>query len=330
MITAENPIVSIIIVTYNSQDELSACLHSLERQSIPCEVFIIDNASIDSTSAIIEQFAAQFPGIHPIFNRQNVGLAAANNQPLHRCRGDYVLILNPDTILEPDTLFQLTSYLDRRPEIGVVGPKFHFDDGSPHTSYHYNWSFWNILLWRTVPYVILRALYDRFARYSEAEVFFVSGACLMIRRELFEKLDGYDKNYFLCVEDAADLCLRAREEGYSTVFYPSARIIHITGRSREGINYFARVFNYNGCLYYLHKHYGSAPSAAIWMVLLTSSFIKAAINRLLGLIVPSRYQLSSVYAVLVRDLLSGRLLRADLSQNIGRVIADDLMLRTRH
>jgi len=329
MITAENPIVSVIIVTYNSQDELAACLDSLERQSIACEVFVVDNASVDATPTIIQQFAARISGVYPIFNEKNIGLAAANNQPLHRCRGDYVLILNPDTVLDPDTLLQLASYLDQRSEIGVVGPKFHFDDGSPHTSYHYNWSFWNILLWRTVPYVILRALYDRFARYPEAEVFFVSGACLMIRRQLFEALGGYDKNYFLCVEDAADLCLRARKKGYRTVFYPKARIIHITGRSREGINYFARVLNYNGCLYYLQKHYGAAPSAGIWMVLLSSSLIKAGFNWMLGLLVPSRHQFSTIYAVLVRDLLSGRLLRADLSQNIGQVIADDLVLRTK-
>lgn len=329
MITAENPIVSIIIVTYNSQDELVACVNSIEEQSTPCEVFIIDNASVDSSPMIIGQLAVQFPGIHPILNNENRGLAAANNQPLGRCRGDYVLILNPDTILERDTLSQLVDYLEQRPGVGIVGPRFYFEDGSPHTSYHYYWSFWNVLLWRTVPYVILRTLYDRFARYPETEVFFVSGACLMIRRELFEKLGGYDKTYFLCVEDAADLCLRGRKEGYSTVFYPKARIIHMTGRSREGINYFARILNYNGCLYYLRKHYGSAPSAGIWMVLLITSFVKVWLNRMLALLFSSRRQFVTIYALLVRDLLSGRLLRADLSENVVQVVSDELALKTK-
>lgn len=329
MITAENPIVSIIIVTYNSQDELVACVNSIEEQSTPCEVFIIDNASVDSSPMIIGQLAVQFPGIHPILNNENRGLAAANNQPLGRCRGDYVLILNPDTILERDTLSQLVDYLEQRPGVGIVGPRLYFEDGSPHTSYHYYWSFWNVLLWRTVPYVILRTLYDRFARYPETEVFFVSGACLMIRRELFEKLGGYDKTYFLCVEDAADLCLRGRKEGYSTVFYPKARIIHMTGRSREGINYFARILNYNGCLYYLRKHYGSAPSAGIWMVLLITSFVKVWLNRMLALLFSSRRQFVTIYALLVRDLLSGRLLRADLSENVVQVVSDELALKTK-
>jgi len=329
MITAENPIVSIIIVTYNSQDELTACLNSIERQLTPCEVFIIDNASADSSPMIIEQLAVRFPGVHPILNNKNRGLAAANNQPLGRCRGNYVLILNPDTILEQDTLSRLVDYLEQRPEVGVVGPRFYFEDGSPHTSYHYYWSFWNVLLWRTVPYVVLRTLYDRFARYPETEVFFVSGACLMIRRELFEKLGGYDKTYFLCVEDAADLCLRGRKEGYSTVFYPKARIIHMTGRSREGINYFARILNYNGCLYYLRKHYGSAPSAGIWMVLLITSLVKVWLNWMLALLFSSRRQFATIYALLVHDLLSGRLLRADLSENVVQVISDELALKTK-
>lgn len=327
MITAENPIASIIIVTYNSQDELPTCLDSVDRQSIPCEVFVIDNASADASAVIIEQFAVRFPGIRPILNNENRGLAAANNQPLHLCRGKYVLILNPDTILEQDTLSKLVDYLEQRPEVGIVGPRFYFEDGSPHTSYHYYWSFWNVLLWRTVPYVVLRTLYDRFARYPETEVFFVSGAGLMIRRELFEKLGGYDKTYFLCVEDAADLCLRARKEGYSTVFYPKARIIHMTGRSREGINYFARIFNYNGCLYYLRKHYGFASSAGIWMVLLITSFVKVWLNWMLALFFPSRHQFITIYAFLVRDLLSGRLLRSDLSENVLQVISDELALK---
>ena len=203
------------------------------------------------------------------------------------------------------------------------------DPVCPNTSYHYNRSFWNILLWRTVPYVILRSLYDRFARYPETEVFFVSGACLMIRRELFERLGGYDKTYFLCVEDAADLCLRARKEGYSTVFYPEARIVHMTGRSREGINYFARILNYNGCIYYLRKHYGAAPSAGIWMVLLVTSLVKVWVNWMLALFFPARRQFATIYALLVRDLLSGRLLRADLSENGVHVISDELTLKTK-
>lgn len=329
MITTENPIVSVIIVTYNSEDELPACLNSIEQQSIPCEAFIIDNASTDSSAMVIKQFAARFSGIHPILNNNNRGLAAANNQPLGLCRGKYILILNPDTILEQDTLSKLVDYLEKQPGVGVVGPRFYFEDGSPHTSYHYTWSFWNILLWRTVPYVVLRSLYDRFARYPETEVFFVSGACLMIRRELFEKLGGYDKTYFLCVEDAADLCLRAWKEGYSTVFYPEARIVHMTGRSREGINYFARILNYNGCIYYLRKHYGAAPSAGIWMVLLITSLVKVWVNWMLALFFPARRQFATIYALLVRDLLSGRLLRADLSENGVHVISDELTLKTK-
>lgn len=312
MITATDPLISVIIVSYNSQEELPACLESVHRQPTPCEVFVVDNASTDASCAVVGDYRSRWPGITLLANRANRGLAAANNQPLPACRGAYVLILNPDTILDTTTLPTLVAYLETHPDVGTVGPRCYFEDGSSHTSYHYGWTLGHVLLWRVVPYRLVRALYDRFARYPEAPVLFVSGACLLMRRELYAAIGGYDERFFLSVEDAADLCLRADQAGFRTVFYPRARITHLTGRSQRGLSYFATALGYNGSIYYLRKHHGAGQGAAIWMILLLAATLKALLTRFVAVLKPDPYQQSSqVYGALARDLHSGRLLRPD-------------------
>src|SRR5882672_2676921 len=98
------PKVSVIIVTYRSANEISDCIESLLKQSVTIEIFLIDNASSDNTPHVITDYAVRFKNIHAILNEENIGLAAANNAPLGKCQGEYVLILNPDTLCRPDTL----------------------------------------------------------------------------------------------------------------------------------------------------------------------------------------------------------------------------------
>src|ERR1700730_13376209 len=93
------PRVSVITVTYGSSNEIQACIESLSKQLVPLELFLVDNASPDNTAQIVTDYAKRFENIHAILNKENIGLAAANNSPLGKCQGDYVLILNPDTLL---------------------------------------------------------------------------------------------------------------------------------------------------------------------------------------------------------------------------------------
>jgi GT2 family glycosyltransferase len=277
------PRVSVIIVTYRSSNEILGCLESVLRQSVPTEIFIVDNASPDNTAQIVTDYAAQLENVHVILNKDNIGLAAANNSPLGQCRGDYTLILNPDTLLRDETLSQLVTFLDENPDVGVVGPKNVYEDGMPHSSCHRHWGLIHILLWRILPYRLSRMLYDRFSSYTYQDMLFVSGACLMLRRSIFDRIGGYDPQYFLTVEDACDLCIRVRKTGSRVVFLPDAQVTHLGGRSGAQAPHLVVWNGYRGSIYHFLKHKGIAQTVIVFVLLLIGAGVRTAIASVLGI-----------------------------------------------
>lgn len=297
------PRVSVIIVTYRSTKELPDCVGSLLQQSVPSEVLLVDNASPDATPQMASDFAERFENVYAILNRENVGLAAGNNCALGRCHGDYVLILNPDTVLPSDSLRRMVHFLDENPDIGVLGPKCVYEDGTPHVSFHRNWGILHILAWRISPYRLVRKLYDRSSRYQFHDVLFVSGACLLIRRHIFEAIGGYDPEYFLTVEDAADLCIRAKATGSRVVFFPDAQVFHYTGRSATQTPYLVVWQGIRGTIYHFLKHKGKLQALFISVLLGLAAAVRVVVAGLLG--VPNRrYRVvARIYATALRDLL---------------------------
>ena len=172
------PRVSVVIVTYRSTNKLPNCIESILRQTLPLEVFVVDNASPDRTPQIVADYAAHSRNVHAILNAENIGLAAGNNCALGKCSGEYVLILNPDTVLPEDSLNRMVDFLDKNANIRVLGPKNLYENGKPHLSFLRRWDLWNAILWRIIPYRFPRLLYDRFASYTYQDVLAVSGACL--------------------------------------------------------------------------------------------------------------------------------------------------------
>ena len=286
-----NPKLSVIVVSYFCRDELRQCLNTLRSAGSLIEVFVIDNASRDGTREMLENEFVDWTNLKVTFNEQNVGLAEANNQPMAETRGDYVLILNPDTILASEALLKMVSYMDVHPDIGVVGPKHIYEDGTPHTSFHYGWNWFRMVVWTVVPYRIMRLLYNRMRTYAHRDVYFVSGACLLIRRELFVALQGYDKNYFLATEDVADLCLRVRQKGSRVVFYPAAQVIHIGACSskKPSVKPFSFYKAMQGRLYFQKKHGLLAGYWSLYVIILANSAIKMLIYGL-GSLISERYK----------------------------------------
>lgn len=272
---ASPPRVSVITVTYRSVGELPACLESLDRQQVPLELFLVDNASPDATPELVRVEAARHENVHAILNRENRGLAFANNQPLGRLRGEYVLILNPDTALRDGALAGLVRYLETHPEVVAVGPKNVYEDGTPHSSYHKSWTVGHVMLWRLVPYALVRRLHDRNARYRETEVRFVSGACLLMRREAFERIGGYDPQYFLTVEDACDLCIRASRAGGKVVYYPAVEVMHLCGRSSAGVSFLVTWESLRGAVYHFHKHHGVLAGLLVTAIFLLNHLVRS-------------------------------------------------------
>ena len=297
------PRVSVVVVTYRSTRELPACVESLLQQSIPIEIFLIDNASPDATPQMVADYAERFDNVYAILNRENLGLAAGNNCALGRCRGEYVLMLNPDTVLPADSLERMIAFLEAHQDVGVLGPKCVYEDGTPHVSFHRNWGIYHVLAWRIIPYRFIRKLYDRLSPYESQNVLFVSGACLLIRRHIFEQIGGYDPEYFLTVEDAADLCLRANRTGYRTVFFSEAQVLHHTGRSATQTPYLVVWEGIRGTVYHFRKHKGTLQAFLISVLLGLSAATRVVTAVIFG-IASARYRaVSRIYGLVLRDLL---------------------------
>jgi GT2 family glycosyltransferase len=304
------PRVSVIIVTYRSAKEISDCLESLLRQRVAVEIFLVDNASPDNTPEVVTDYAARFENIHAILNKENIGLAAANNLPLGKCQGKYVLILNPDTLCRPDTLERMVDFLDSNPDVGVVGPKNVYVDGTPHASFHRQWGILHVLIWRVLPYRFVRMLYDRLSSYKRQDLLFVSGACLLLRRNIFEQIGGYDPEYFLTVEDACDLCIRARETGCRVVLLPDSEVLHIGGRSAYQVPYIVVWHGYRGTIYHFLKHKGMAQAVVVSFLLIVSSAARAVIAAILSIKKKQYRDVARIYASVFWNLLARNPIRA--------------------
>jgi N-acetylglucosaminyl-diphospho-decaprenol L-rhamnosyltransferase len=268
--------VTVAIVTYRSKDELPACLDSLIASRVAVKIVVIDNDSGDGTFELANSYAARHDNIIAVATGRNLGLAAANNIVLPHVEGDYVLILNPDTVLRAESISTLVSIMDGDPQIGAIGPKCVYEDGSPHTSYHYGWGLWHLFVWRVLPYTLVRKLYDRFARYREGNVGFVSGACLMVRTTIFRRIGGYDPAYFLTVEDACDLCTRVRALGYEIRFSPRAQITHLCGRSGRHVPYLSTLEGYKGDIYHFQKYGGRSGRFFAFLIVSLACGLKIA------------------------------------------------------
>jgi hypothetical protein len=281
---------------------------------VPLEIFLVDNASPDNTAQVVTSYATRFENVHAILNEDNIGLAAANNAPLGKCQGDYILILNPDTLLRKNTLAHMVSFLDQNPDVVVVGPRNVYADGRPHSSFHRRWGIGHVLLWRILPFRFTRALYDRFSSYEFQDKLFVSGACLMIRRSAFELIGGYDPEYFLTVEDACDVCIRARKTGGRVVFLPDAEVVHIGGRSGAHAPYLVVWQGYYGSIYHFLKHKGKLQALVVLLLLLMSSSLRSLMASMAGMVKPRYRDVARIYAkvcwsLLVRSPFRARQLR---------------------
>jgi GT2 family glycosyltransferase len=295
--------VSVIVVTFRSTHELPVCVESVLNQHIPLELFLVDNASGDDTPRMVADYAARHENVHAILNTENIGLAAANNCPIGNCNGEYVLLLNPDTMLPDGSLARMVGFLDENPDVGVLGPKNLYEDGSPLLSYHNRWNFWSILIWRVIPNRLPRLLGDRYSKYKFKDVMFVSGSCLLMRRGIFEQIGGYDPEYFLTIEDVVDLCIRARQTGCRVVFFPQVEMYHYLGRSGMQVPYFSVWHGSRGTIYHFLKHNGTVSAVLVTGLLIASALTRLLIASILSIAKPRYRKIAGIYAKLLPALV---------------------------
>lgn len=236
------PTLSVVIVSWNVSEDLRECLRSLldfRLQGLgtdEVEVIVVDNASTDETVKVVRK---EFPQVKLIVNSENLGYTKANNIGIRESQGKYILLLNPDTVVMPGALKSLIECANSHPDAGIIGAKLLNPDGTVQRSARSfpdlgAGLFRNTLLGRFFPNnpFVRRYLMMDFDYDQVREVDWVSGAAMLIRRELIEAISGLDERFWAYCEDV-DICWRAWKAGFKVIFCPNATIIHKIGRSSD-------------------------------------------------------------------------------------------------
>jgi GT2 family glycosyltransferase len=269
------PVLSIVVVSYNTSAMTLACLRSIRAETrVAHETIVIDNASTDGSAAAV---AAEFPDVVLMAETVNHGFGPANNRAALRARGDYLLLLNPDTVILRGAIDRLVDFARARPEARIWGGRTVFADGTLNfTSCFRRMSLWNMFcrtsgLSAAFPDSPLfhSEGYGGWDRRGEREVDIVTGCFLMLERSLWEALGGFDPAYFMYGEEV-DLCLRARAlHGARPAVTGAAEIVHYQGASHQAqADKIIRL--YKGKLTLIRHHFsGPARPVAAFLFRLT-------------------------------------------------------------
>ena len=274
---------SVVIVNYNVKYFLEQCLHAVHKalEGISGEVIVVDNNSVDGSCSHIRE---RFPWVKLIGNRENTGFSRANNQAIKQSTGKYVLLLNPDTVVEEDTFRKCLEFMERHPDAGALGVKMidgrgHFLPESKRALPTPRVAFYKIFGLAT-----LFPRSRRFGRYhlghldsdqvNEVEV--LAGAFMFIRREALDRVGLLDEDYFMYGEDI-DLSYRIMKGGYRNYYFPETTIIHYKGEStKKGSLNYVMVF-YQAMIIFARKHFSSRNARTYSFLINLAIYLRAAL-----------------------------------------------------
>jgi GT2 family glycosyltransferase len=252
------PHLSIVIVTYNSQTHIDACLTSLSSHppSVEQEIVVVDNGSTDDT---VETLRARWPDIRAIETGENLGFAAGCNVGLRHTSGKFVLLLNPDTLVPAGALDALIAHLAERPDAAVAGPRLVDVNGRAELSF--GAMIGPLAEFRQKLLVegsardvrLVHAYVERLTRRSHA-VDWVSGACLLVRRADAEAVGFLDERYFMYTEDV-DFCAAIRARRRRVLFTADAEVVHLRGRSVASVPHATEAAYRRSRLAFYGKHH---------------------------------------------------------------------------
>lgn len=257
--------ISVVIVNYNVRAFLNNALVSLQKalEGYSAEVFVVDNASDDGSVELVRR---EFPWVTLIANAQNAGFAKANNQALRQATGDYLLLINPDTLVQEETFDRLIEFFRSHPDAGMVGCKILNPDGTLQLpcrrSFPTPWTAFT----KTFGLSTLFPKSRLFARYNLTyldpddtyEVDAISGSFMMISRETYERIGGLDETFFMYGEDL-DWCYRVQASGKKVYYVPTTSIIHYKGESTKRSDIDELKVFYNAMRLFVQKHHAGSP-----------------------------------------------------------------------
>lgn len=268
---------SIIIVNYNGKQFLTECIESIRRFAPqPYELIIVDNASIDGSADFIAQ---NFFDVKLICSKLNLGFTGGNNLGAKSASGDLLLLLNNDTVLKTDLEPMVKAFTD--PQLGVLGCHLFYANGLNQPSVGYEHTPWRIMLsWLGISRIswlpnVFRRIETSPAFYAlpHDQVAWVSGACFLTPRTLWQSVGGLDERYFMYVEDV-DYCKRIQEQGYRVGYIPSVEVVHYEGGGKNWIGAAALKRTMRSYLIYLAKTNGKFTASCVALGLSLILFLR--------------------------------------------------------
>ena len=264
--------ISIIIINWNVRELLRACLLSLKagQGDLQLEVIVVDSASSDDSVVMLRQ---DFPWVTLIACQENVGFPRGNNLGIAKADGRYILLLNPDTEIGKNALSRMIDYMDEETDVGVTGPQLLYPDGAIQSSRRRfptlaTGFFESTWLQNVAPRSIMGRYYAQDLPDDEtSDVDWVMGACLMVRRQVVDRIGGMDEAYFMYSEEL-DWCRRIKDAGWRVVYLPAAQVIHYEGKSSEQAVTARHVNFQRAKLRYYRKYYGRFPAGILRFYLL--------------------------------------------------------------
>jgi O-antigen biosynthesis protein len=275
---------SIVIVNYNVKYFMEQCLHSVQKacQGIDSEIFVVDNNSVDGSVKMIRE---KFPEIRLIENKENRGFSFANNQAIRKAKGDYILLLNPDTIVEDDTLHKIVRFMDDHPDAGGLGVKMLDGKGKFLPESKRGLPSPSVAFFKIFG---LSALFPRSKMFGKYHLGYLdrekihtvdvlSGACMLLRKKVLEVIGLLDESFFMYGEDI-DLSYRITKAGFKNYYFPETRIIHYKGEStkKSSLNY---VFMfYNAMIIFANKHFSQKNIRSYSFLINIAIYLRAFIS----------------------------------------------------
>jgi GT2 family glycosyltransferase len=258
---------SIIILNYNTKGLLRDCLKSVlaSQGKYQIETIVADNGSADGS---IEMVRAEFPSVRLLENKANLGFAKGNNEAIKIAQGRHILLLNSDTVVDPDAFDKMIRKADSDPQIGALGPKILLPNGQLDPSARRNFP--------NPANAFLRLFgLRKFSNYNvtgpidqEMEVEAIMGACMLVPRTVIEKVGVMDEEFFFYGEDL-DWCYRIKQADYKIVYYPAAQILHLKSASSRNIPFKIVRVAYAAMKIFYRKHYAPKyPAPFNWLVYL--------------------------------------------------------------
>ncbi|MFN8598172.1 MAG: glycosyltransferase family 2 protein [Anaerolineae bacterium] len=278
---------SVIILNWNVRDLLDRCLASIRSEHYSIEIIVVDNASSDDSVAMVQ---TKYPHVTVIANAINRGFTGGNNQGLEVAHGRYLMVLNPDTEMVGAALDRLIAFLDDHADVGAVGPQLLNPDRSIQSSRR---RFPTVLIgffestWlqSLAPRSWLRRFYlDDLSPNQAQDVDWLTGACTVFRREVIDRVGGYDAQSFFMYSEELDLCRRVKQAGWRIVYVPDAQVIHYVGKSSEQAVAARHIYFNTSKVRYYRKWHSRVAAELLRVSLLAQFAAQIGVESIKGLV----------------------------------------------